>query len=666
MLSLPEGTRIARRYRLLEQLGRGQAAGVYLAEDVRRRGLRVALKVLDEDTAQATSFDHRFAVNTREVGFDKESGRSYVVMDLVEGSSLAQLIGRGKLPPERAVRLARQLLVVLAAAHEQGLVHRALTPTKVLVTRPGAPDEEVRVLGFALASTAGAAARPPANRFTRQAEALRERVAQRDPRLRTKTRIQPLPQPSILRQTQSLAYASPEVLLGRPFDARADLYSVGALLYAAITRVPPFEIPRGVKDPEAHLRLEIEGRDPFPIQRRVRDLPDELARLIEKALSKSAHDRPADAHVFRRDLRRALNKPSVALLQPGTSDAQRVVPEPDPHDLHEEAWTGAPEKPKGPIVIRPEGSKLVIRKGDLGPQPEITRGMRMALAVALLCFVFGMSGMLVHFARARVWGGTRFVTIAHGEGATSPPRPEWAASGDFPERLPSGLDWTENPGEVVARQDGSIYRYVPAGVTHLRSGTTAEVSAMWIGKHEVTWGQLLRFKHGNKGDPLPPLRIGGRRPTHFVTGDHPAADVSVELAKAYASWSGARLPSEAEWVMASQGPKPKPYPWGEAEPKSEDYGVVDGSSTWPVGSAPANQSHFGLLDTYRNAAEWLNDGRLIDWQIVYPPDDESAEAPSEASKSEEGEAKEGDEAEEQEAPRVPARGFRLVIDPVPE
>ncbi|MGE0710014.1 MAG: bifunctional serine/threonine-protein kinase/formylglycine-generating enzyme family protein [Planctomycetota bacterium] len=598
---LPPGTKVARRYRLVEQLGRGHAGEVYRART--RSGREVALELLDAeaDEVAATSFQHRYAVAVHEVGRDPGTGRLYVVMDLVEGRSLEQLLREAPLRPERVVRLGQQLLEAIEAAHREGLVHRALTPSKVLVTHPGTPDEEVRVLGFALGAPLGAAARPPESAFTRQAEALRARVAARDPGLATRTRLNPRPLPAVLRQTEGLAYASPEVLLGRPFDERADLYSVGAVLYAALAQVPPFQAPLDSSDPERGLRERIEGRDPTSLGRAAPGVPQPLADVIHQALSKSPLDRPLDARVFRRALRRCLDRAPIALLLPGTPEAEGAAAAPEP---------AAPPE----VVVRPAGgARLVIKKDDLPPpRPRLVLARpprllpRLVLAGAVVALMGGLCLLARWSWRSRVHGETRFRPLDE-----DAPKPAWAAlsTASFG-ALPAGVTWTPEPGQLALKKDGSVLMWFPGGITRVGSHTVP-VPGFFIGRHEVTWGQLARYCAA-EGRAAPQVLSAGRTPPVLISGDHPAADVPFELARAYCEWAGGRLPNEAEWVSAAGADAGAPYPWGSEPPRDGDYGVLDALQpiTWPVGSAPKNESRLGVRDAYGNAAEWLSDQRL--------------------------------------------------------
>ncbi|HBP18192.1 MAG TPA: hypothetical protein DEA08_10420 [Planctomycetes bacterium] len=675
---LPAGTRVAGRYRLLEQLGRGAAADVYRALDEKRDRER-ALKLLDpsEEDVRATSFRHRFAVRVREVGRDRELGRYYVVMDLVRGRSLEQLVRGAVLSPERVVRLASQLAEALDAAHAQGLVHADLTPGKVLVRNPGAPDEELAVLGFPLGVPLGSAVRPQMDRFARQAEALRQKVARRDRRLVTTTRIRPRPPRHTLQRSQGLAYASPEVICGRPFDGAADIYSAGAVIYYALARTPPFQLELDHSDPEQQLRLAIEGREPKRLEALVPRMPPDLAELVARCLAKSPHDRPQSARELRRELRHSLDRAPVSLALPGTPAAE--LPPPPPADPAE----------KIRVRLSP-GSKLVIRKDDLParptlrqrlenppPPPPLLPSLLLFCSVLLLCL--GCNSLLTHVWRSQLHGETVFLPLAE---ERAPPAWIGSTTSSFPRDLPAGVTWGNEIDTFVLMKDGSELVWIPPTIATIHS-KTVHVPGFFMGRYEVTWGQLRRFCNEQEERKLPPLRSAGEAPPQAVYADFPAADVSYVDAAAYAAWAGAALPSEEEWLVAIKGNNPQggpghAYPWGGEAPGAEHGNYTPGVPyTWRVGSKLENRSEHGVYDGWRNAAEWLRGGvYLMTCQgkqraMWSPPEPAPTPTPPPSPASPEGEenASEGEGEESPPSPpEVPVdpladlpRGFRLVV-----
>jgi len=155
------GARLGGKYVLTQPLGQGQFGRVYLALQEGAPGVvtRVAVKVLREDRAEMHALfldEVRVVARVRsqhiaqylDSGFDREYGLTYLVMELVEGETLAALLEReGRLEPRRAVGLAAQLLAALEVAHAAGVIHRDLKPANLMLGRAEG-GEVLKVLGF--------------------------------------------------------------------------------------------------------------------------------------------------------------------------------------------------------------------------------------------------------------------------------------------------------------------------------------------------------------------------------------------------------------------------------------------------------------------------------------------------------------------------------------
>jgi eukaryotic-like serine/threonine-protein kinase len=217
------GTRVG-PYVLLERLGAGGMGEVYLGRDL-RLDRKVALKCLLSSRAEdeharivhearaAAQINHTNVATIHDV-LD-EGSRAYIVMEYVEGESLAARLRRGRVPLREALSIGRQLLSALAAAHAVGVVHRDLKPANVQITPSGA----VKVLDFGIART-----NPP---LFASASALTESV-------HSQTDV-----PG--GQAGTPAYMAPERMLGATADERADLYSLGVVLFELATGRRPYE-----------------------------------------------------------------------------------------------------------------------------------------------------------------------------------------------------------------------------------------------------------------------------------------------------------------------------------------------------------------------------------------------------------------------------------------
>jgi serine/threonine-protein kinase len=267
-MSLTPGTRIG-PYELSAQVGAGGMGEVYRAMDTNLKR-SVAIKVLPEPIARDASRLARFqreaetlaALNHPHVaqiyGLEKSAGITALVMEFVEGPTLAERIDRGALAIGDAIAIATQIAEALEAAHERGIIHRDLKPANIKVR----DDGTAKVLDFGLAKMTEPAGAMPLN-------------ATQSPTITSPA----MTEAGIILGT--VPYMSPEQLSGKPVDARSDIFSFGAVLYEMLCGQPAF---RG--ESSAAIMSAILRDDPPPLQ----SLP-ELVHIIRRCLAKSPFDR---------------------------------------------------------------------------------------------------------------------------------------------------------------------------------------------------------------------------------------------------------------------------------------------------------------------------------------------------------------------------------------
>ena len=275
----PPATLIGRvlsgRYRIERVLGEGGMGAVYLAEHTHMRK-RLAVKVLhpeltrvrevierfEREAMAAAHIDHpNVAAATDFVKGD--DGNYFLVLEYVEGASLREANAKGPMEIKRAMHIATQITSALARAHGLGIVHRDLKPENVILApRDGDPDF-VKVLDFGIAKVP-----------------MGEVQSDGAPGAS-------LTQAGMVYGTPE--YMSPEQALGQPVDGRADLYSVGVMLYEMLAGTRPFDDESKVKLLGKHLTA------PVPSLREKRpDVPVEIEAIVLKLLEKDAKDRYAD------------------------------------------------------------------------------------------------------------------------------------------------------------------------------------------------------------------------------------------------------------------------------------------------------------------------------------------------------------------------------------
>ena len=300
--------KLAERYRVVREIGRGGMGEVYEVwdEDLRRPlAMKVARTthaggVVDPsqlgrflEEAQVTGqLDHPGIVPVHELGFD-EQDRVYFTMRLVQGRDLARILGDPQPEDEwsraRGLGVLLRLCEALSFAHAKGVVHRDLKPANVMVGRFG----EVYVMDWGLAKVRGRPAAGPAGEAVRT-ERSEEIAADPDSPLLTEHGA----------VVGTPAYMSPEQARGDAarIDERADLYSVGAILYHVLTGRVPYDEPGRRQSPHAVLARVLAG-PPAPVAALAPDVPPELVAVCEKAMAREREDRYPSVEAFARDLR---------------------------------------------------------------------------------------------------------------------------------------------------------------------------------------------------------------------------------------------------------------------------------------------------------------------------------------------------------------------------
>ena len=408
------------RYEVQRRIARGGMADVYLARDL-LLDRPVALKVLFSEFATDPSFVERFRreaqsaanlshpniVNVYDSG--EANGTYFIVMEYVEGRSLAQIIrDEGALSPDRAADIATDIASALGFAHRNGVIHRDVKPGNVLIS----PIGQVKVTDFGIA----------------RAVSTQENLTQTGTVMGTAT------------------YFSPEQARGESVDPRSDVYSLGVVLYEMIAGQPPFSGDNPVSVAYKHVQ-----ESPPSLRERNPRLPAPLEAITLKALAKNPANRYASADDLAADLRRfrdgrdVLAEPLLAPPAEATTAVRRTAAR------------------DATVAVPAAGAAIAV---DTAPPYASAEPQRSGpLFVVVLLVLLGLLGVLLFlFARNLGIGGTADqVTVPEVLGRTQPDAQALLESLGFEvqteqrenDQAPEGTVFDQNPDQGTKVDEGS-------------------------------------------------------------------------------------------------------------------------------------------------------------------------------------------------------------------
>ncbi len=268
------------KYVIVKVLGEGGMGKVYQGEQKLGDGKRqIAIKTLQPELAQDPQLVARFE---REAGtvaqlehpntirfYDSgklEDGKLYVVMEFIQGESLAHVIARGPLPPQKVEHILAQACGSLGEAHEHGVIHRDIKPENIILTQKGSKGDFVKVLDFGIAKRDEGAEDAAHAKLTRQGMVL-----------------------------GTPPYMSPEQFTGQPLKPMSDIYSLAIVAYEMLTGQLPFQASTPWEWATKHLTTP-----PLPFESHIggANIPPRHKAAVLRALSKRAEERPQTMQQF--------------------------------------------------------------------------------------------------------------------------------------------------------------------------------------------------------------------------------------------------------------------------------------------------------------------------------------------------------------------------------
>lgn len=337
--------RLGRKYSIVRRLGDGACGAVWEAEHA-LIGKRVAVKVLHPSLAEDPDFRARFLAEARAASRinhrnvvdvydidETEDRRPFLVMELLEGTTLDSVIERGAVSVEYACEMVVQILAALDAAHRAGIVHRDLKPANVMVRHPRPDRTLVKVLDFGIAQgvfTDGAGPREAGLVFG------------------------------------TIEYMSPEQASAGPVDARSDLYAAGVVLYELLTGKRPIE----GDSLETMFGNVITQVPPAP-RTLVPGLPERIDALLVSTLAKDPDDRPASAREMLDVLSGYCRSEYTRSIAPRSMSEVPIplVAAPKPAKKPTLQLVVEPSEPPPPALPKKLGRARVAGRGELAPSP---------------------------------------------------------------------------------------------------------------------------------------------------------------------------------------------------------------------------------------------------------------------------------------------------------
>ena len=653
-------------YRIEERLDAGGMGVVYRAIDT-RLGRQVAIKIglaqfsdrFHREARTVARLNHVNVCTLHDIGSTPDIP-GYLVMELVEGATLASRLEGGPLAMAEAGQIARQIAAALAMAHERGIVHRDLKPANVKIT----PEGVVKVLDFGLAKHFHETPPPQSGSMPTAAASLA------DPTLTVAGTV-----------LGTAAYMSPEQALGQDADARSDIFSFGVVLYEMLCGRRPF-----TGNTSADVMASVLKAQPEPAHRLRTDISEPLERILLKCLQRDPDARYRSGGELRHDLDKLLDvRPAGRFLSLRTALAttaliaaivgaylgwqsyrrhqdlrwleETAVPQIttllqqdralEARRVYRRAERVAPDSKllyklaegvaSHPITFEttPPGARIYISDYAAALSDDLTQWQYVGTTPVTLAEIpswgyYRLRAIKDGFAPAdQVFGLEPAVAVALQESRSASPGMVWVPPGPSTARAPtSTVDAVSLPGfwidrfEVTNRQfgefvnDGGYRKREYWSEPFVRDG------------RPLSWEEAMSEFHDLTGRPGPANWSLGTYPDGAA--DLPVAGVSWYEAMAYVAFAGRSIPTFYEWRRAAptdvnadmvlmsnfSGKAPAPVGFHRGMARYGAYDMAGNLKEWTVN--PSGTLRYALGGAWDESSYTFNTNDLVDpfWRTV--------------------------------------------------